>query len=135
VFRRRTDVMLAGTLLGIAVLAAIGFVPRLWMAVALLVAWGLVFAAVMPMRQAYLNSLIDSEVRATVLSFDSLMGSAGAVGAQPVLGRIADAWGYPLSYACSSAIQALAIPFLLLSRRERAPSDAIPRDPPRRPRR
>ena len=62
----------------------------------------------MPVRQAFVNGLIPSEQRATVLSFDSLMGSAGGVVFQPALGRAADAWGYPASYLCSAAIQAVA---------------------------
>jgi len=37
-----------------------------------------------------------------------LMGSAGGVVFQPALGRAADAWGYPASYLCSAAIQAVA---------------------------
>jgi 5-(carboxyamino)imidazole ribonucleotide synthase len=55
-------------------------------------------------RQAYLNGLIQSSERATVLSFDSLLGSAGAAGAQPVLGKVADVWGYPASYVCTAGI-------------------------------
>jgi MFS family permease len=85
--------------------------------------WGLAFAAVAPVRQAYLNGLLDSDHRATVLSFDSMLASAGGVAAQPVLGRVADAGGYPLSYLWSAAIQAAALPFLWLARAERAPSD------------
>jgi len=42
----------------------------------------------MPVRQAFVNGLIPSEQRATVLSFDSLMGSAGGVVFQPALGRV-----------------------------------------------
>jgi MFS family permease len=80
---------------------------------------------VTPVRQAYLNALIPSEHRATVLSFDSLMGSSGGVVIQPLLGRAADAWSYPASYTCSAAIQALAIPFVWLARRERAKGDTI----------
>jgi MFS family permease len=125
VFRRRTSVLLAGAGLGAGALAVIGLVPRFWLAIVLLVLWGLVFAAVTPVRQAYLNDLIESRERATVLSFDSLLGSSGAVGAQPVLGRVADAWGYPLSYVCSAGIQVLSIPFLYLARRERTETDAL----------
>ena len=106
-------------------LAMIGLVPHFWSVIALLVLWGLMFAALTPVRQAYLNGLIASEQRATVLSFDSLLGSSGAVGIQPILGRAADVWGYPASYVCSAAIQALAIPFIWLARRERAATDAI----------
>jgi MFS family permease len=125
VFHRRTSVLLAGTALSVLVLAAIGFTRSFPIAVVLLVLWGLMFAAVTPVRQAYLNDLIASKERATVLSFDSLLSSSGAAGSQPILGRVADVWGYPASYLCCAGIQALALPFLWLARREQAPGDAI----------
>jgi MFS family permease len=122
-FARRTSVLLWGTVLSTAVLAAIGLFPNFWMAIALLVVWGLMFAALTPVRQSYLNGLIRSNERATVLSFDSLLGSAGGVVSQPLLGRSADVWSYPISYTVSAGIQALAIPFIWLARRERAVSE------------
>jgi MFS family permease len=123
IFRRRTSVLLVAITVSTAMLAAMGLVPRFVVVTALLVLWGLMFAAVMPVRQAYLNGLIGSRERATVLSFDSLLGSGGAVIAQPILGRVADAWSYPASYVACAAIQALALPFVWLARRERASSD------------
>ena len=125
-FDRRTSVLLMATLVGATAIAVVGFVPKFWLAIVLLMLWGLVFATVMPVRQAFVNGLIPSEQRATVLSFDSLMGSAGGVVFQPALGRVADAWGYPASYLCSAAIQAVAVPLIWLARRERAESDPIP---------
>ena len=80
--------------------------------IALVVVWALLFAATMPIRQAYLNGLIPSRQRATILSFDSLMSSSGGVWAQPALGRAADAWGYPPTYLISAGISASALPFL-----------------------
>ncbi len=80
------------------------------------------------MRQAYLNGLIPSSQRATVLSFDSMMGSVGGVIAQPALGRVADIGGYGAAYLVSAGIQVLAIPFVLLARRENASSDPIEHD-------
>ena len=77
----------------------------------------------MPIRQAYLNGMIPSRQRATILSFDSLMNSTGGVWAQPVLGRAADVWGYAPSYVLSAGIAALALPPLVLSRRQNAPAD------------
>jgi MFS family permease len=127
-FQRRTSVLLAGTLASSVILATIGFVPSFWLVLILLVLWGLMFAAIMPVRQAYLNGLVASEHRATVLSFDSMLGSSGGVVFQPVLGRAADAWSYPASYAGGAAIQALALPFLWLARRERATADPISAD-------
>jgi MFS family permease len=125
-FSRRTTVLVTAMVLNTVLLAAIALQPGFWLTIGLLTLWGLVFATVMPVRQAFVNDLIPSEQRATVLSFDSFMGSSGGVAFQPVLGRAADVWGYPASYASSAAIQALAIPFMWLARRERAESDPIP---------
>jgi MFS family permease len=85
--------------------------------IGLTVVWGLLFSATMPIRQAFLNDMIPSRQRATILSFDSLMSSAGGAWGQPVLGRAADAWGYAPSYAMCAGIAALGLPFLALSRR------------------
>jgi MFS family permease len=127
IFHRRTSVLLAGTLLSTVMLALIGLLPHFWIAIALLVLWALMVAAITPVRQAYLNGLIASKDRATVLSFDSLLGSSGAVGIQPLLGRAADAWSYPVSFVFSAVIQALALPFVWRARRERAASDSVVR--------
>jgi MFS family permease len=94
-------------------------------AVILLVLWGLLFSAVTPIRQGYINALIPSQQRATVLSFDSLFGSTGGVVLQPVLGKAADVWGYPVSYQLCAVFQIFAIPFTWLARHEGATADVI----------
>jgi MFS family permease len=124
-FSLRTRAMIMGTLAGTLALAVIGLTSSFWVAVSLLVLWAVTFAAIGPIRQAYLNGIIPSEQRATLLSFDSLMGSAGGAVAQPVLGRVADVWSYSASYLVTAAVQIGAIPFLILARREKAPSDLI----------
>jgi MFS family permease len=133
-FQRRTSVLLAAVIATAMVLVAVSLVPTFWAAIVLLVVWGLVFATVMPVRQAFLNGLIPSAQRATVLSFDSLMGSSGGVVFQPLLGRSADAWGYPASYAICGAIQAGAIPLMWLARAEGAEGDRLTAATPTAPR-
>jgi MFS family permease len=122
-FSRRTSVLLAAEGLGAVCILLIGLIANFWVVMGLIVLWGLLFAAAVPIRQAYLNGLIPSEQRATILSFDSLTTSSGGVLAQPVLGRAADAWGYPASYILGSAISAMAVPFIALARRQQAPAD------------
>jgi len=124
-FRRRTDALILGAVIGVCLLVGLGVAPNLWTALALVAVWSLTAAAITPLRQSFLNGEIPSAQRATVLSFDSLMGSAGGVVTQPALGRVADVAGYAASYLASAAIQTLAVPFLLLARRERAASDPI----------
>jgi MFS family permease len=128
-FRRRTDALILGGVLNVALLASIGLIGSFWLALAALTGWALVFAISGPMRQAFMNGLIPSEQRATVLSFDALMGSAGGVVTQPALGRAADVYGYATSFVIASLIEALAIPFALLARREHATSDPIEEEP------
>lgn len=122
--KRRTSVLLTGVLLNCLMLAGIGLTTSFPIAIILLVVWGLIFAARMPVRQAYLNELIPSKQRATVLSFDSLMGSSGGVVIQPVLGKVADVYSYPLSYIGGAAFQALALPFLLFARKTNSKADS-----------
>jgi MFS family permease len=128
-FRNRTSALLAGLLLEIGLLALLGLTGVFWVAVGLLVLWGLAAAATLPIRQAYVNGLIPSEQRATVLSFDNLLGSSGGVVIQPALGKVADVWSYSTSYLVAAGIQVLAVPFLVLARRERASSDPVEVEP------
>jgi MFS family permease len=122
-FRKRTTSLILGALLNAAILGALGLTHAFWLALLLLVAWALVFAAEMPIRQAYLNDMIPSRQRATVLSFESSMGSIGGVVIQPTLGKVADAYNYGASLVVGGAIQLIGAPFLYLSRREHAPAD------------
>jgi MFS family permease len=122
-FRKRTTALIIGGVVSTLILLALGFTDAFWLALLLLVLWGLVFAADLPIRQAYLNDMIPSRQRATVLSFDSLMGSSGGVVVQPVLGRVADVYSYANSFVVGSLIQLLSVPFLVASRRQGAPSD------------
>jgi len=122
-FRRRTSALLLTSALGVVNLALIGLVESFWVVIALIVVWGLLFAATLPIRQSYLNGMIPSKQRATILSFDSLMSSSGGVWTQPVLGRAADAWGYAPSYLIGAGISTLALPCLVLSRRQGARAD------------
>jgi MFS family permease len=124
-FRRRTSALIVTAVLSVVALGLIGVADSFWPVLGLIVVWGLLFAATAPIRQSYLNGLIPSRQRATILSFDSMMSSTGGVWAQPVLGRTADVWGYAPSYLLAAGISILAVPCLALSRRENAPADTL----------
>ncbi|MGF1618188.1 MAG: MFS transporter, partial [Acidimicrobiia bacterium] len=75
--------------------------------------------------QAYLNTVIPSKQRATVLSFASLTGSAGGVVFQPTLGRVADVWSLGIGYVVAGALYVLQLPFLLKVRAMRLDADEV----------
>ncbi len=122
-FTRRTTALIMITFFTALILLLISLVNNFWMAIVLIFLWGLLFAALMPIRQAYLNGIIPSEQRATVLSFDALMGSSGGIVIQPTLGKVADIGGYAMSYMGAALIAAMALPFIALARKEKAKSD------------
>ncbi len=124
-FHRRTSALIVMAALSTLTLLLVGIVKSFWPVIGLTVVWGLLFAATMPIRQTYINGMIPSRQRATILSFDSMMSSSGGVWAQPVLGRAADVWGYAQSYLLTAGIAALAVPCLALSRRQNAPADTV----------
>lgn len=124
IFSRRTTILFVALVLGAISITLMGLATNFWAVILLVLLWALLSAAVTPVRQTYINGIIPSKQRATVLSFDSLMGSSGGVIVQPLLGKTADVWGYPASYVVSGVIQACALPFAWLARRA-ATSDPL----------
>ncbi|VXB26844.1 Predicted arabinose efflux permease, MFS family [Arthrobacter sp. 9AX] len=128
-FRKRTSVLILSGSISTVLLLSLGFTRMFWLALVLLTLWAVIDSAAMPVRQAYVNDMIPSKQRATVLSFASLMGSSGGVVVQPVLGRSADLYGYPVSLALAGIVQSLAVPFLVASRRQGSPADTASPSP------
>jgi MFS family permease len=122
-FARRTTTIIGASLASVVALVVLGVTSMFWLAVVFLVIWGFVFAVAGPIQQSYINDMIPSKQRATVLSFESLFGSLGGVFIQPALGRAADVWGYGTSFVIGGAIQLIGIPFLFASRRQHDPAD------------
>jgi MFS family permease len=123
--KKRTTALILGAVSNTVILTLLGITDAFAIALLLLTVWGLVFAAVIPIRQAYLNDMIPSKQRATILSFDNLMGSSGGVVIQPVLGKSADVWSYGTSFVFGALVQLMAVPFLLKSRRQNSKSDEM----------
>ncbi|MEQ1736483.1 MAG: MFS transporter, partial [Rhodoglobus sp.] len=122
-FKKRTTVLIISGVIGVLLLLGLGFTTNFWIALVILVLWGVASSIDDPIRRAYMNGLIPSSQRATVLSFESLMGNVGGIGIQPALGRVADLSGYAFSLVVGGVISAVAIPFIALSRAQKAPAD------------
>ena len=77
----------------------------------------------MPVRQAFINNIAPSQERATVISFDSMIGGAGATAGQAGLGVYSDRHGYSAAYVAAGTIALLATPFVLAARRFHSEAD------------
>lgn len=124
-FRRRTSMILLSYSLSALLVFIFGLVSNFYFAIFIAVVWAMVLASAMPVRQSLMNKLIPSKQRATVLSFDALMGSTGGVFSQPLLGRSADIWSYGISYLICAVLQLIALPFTLRARQTCNHSDWI----------
>ena len=130
IFAKRTTFFFIATVISVAALAAIAIFSNFYLVLAVFAVWSLIFAATTPIRQSYLNELLPSQQRATILSTDNMLASAGGVFAQPILGKTADIYGYPVSYIGSAIFQFFALPFLALAWSEKARSDPFRVDDP-----
>jgi MFS family permease len=130
----RSGLIITSTVVGSLALIGVGLAERLeipvgfWVAIALLALFSLLSAVAYPVQQAFMNGCIPSEQRATVLSFASLMGSAGGVVAQPALGRVADVFSYGIAYVVAGVLYVLSLPFIIAVRRMGLTADRVTGD-------
>jgi MFS family permease len=78
-----------------------------------------------PVKQAYLHQVIPSEQRATVVSFDSLVESAGGIGGQIGLGYLARAQSIAAGYVTGGVAILAVLPVLVVLRLMKEPADSI----------
>jgi MFS family permease len=122
--RRTTLLLTASTVLGLAA-AGVGLVDSFWPAVGLLLVAMAATGVVTPVQQAYLHAVVPSSERATVVSFVSLVGSAGGIGGSLGLGYLSRAQSVAASYIAGGLATLLALPPLVALRRLRQPADVI----------
>ncbi len=87
VFKKRTSLLITGMAISTAALVLIAVAGNFWLVLLLLSAWSIVFAAIGPVRQSYVNGIVPSEQRATVLSTDNLLNFRGRHGLAACLGK------------------------------------------------
>ena len=130
-FDKRTSVILSQIAFGGVGLVVVGLsewlpIPiGLWVAIAVLAGIALSGSIAAPMQQAYMNEVIPSAQRATVLSFSSLMGSAGGVVIQPALGKVADVYSLGIGYIVAGVITAIQFPYIWAVRRLGLSADLV----------
>jgi MFS family permease len=124
-FHRRTTILLGTVLVSTTMLFLLGLYVNFYLAIIFVAAWAFAFSISEPIYMAFINELIPSKQRATIISFNSLMGSSGGVVFQPVLGRAADMFGYATTYLMSSAVTSCALIFVFLTRSENLKEDQI----------
>ena len=122
---RRTTILLGAAVVHSVTAIGVGLTDSFGLALGLYLVGSAANSAFVPVVQAYLNSVISSERRATVLSLSSLVGSATSMGGQAGLGWLAASRSLGTGYIAGGIAAAFAIPWVVAMRRLGGTPDAI----------
>ena len=109
---RRTTLLLGAAAVQTSAAIAVGLASSFWVAVAALLLMTASVGVTSPVRQAYLHQVVPSEKRATVVSFDSMVSSVGAIGGQVGLGALGEARSVGAAFVAGGVATAAALPLL-----------------------
>lgn len=122
---KRSTLLAWALVVRVAALVGFGLVKNPFLAVAIFAFVGISLGVTGPVKQAYMHQIIPTEQRASVVSFDSMIGNIGGVGGQVGLGALSNSGSIPAGYLVGGALQVLGIPLVFAIRRRREIADAI----------
>ncbi|HEX9410896.1 MAG TPA: MFS transporter [Actinomycetota bacterium] len=130
--RRRTTILLGAASISTAAMVATGAVRYFWITVPVFLLGAVAGGVLQPVRQTYLHRSIPTSERATLVSFDSLMGSLGSVGGQTGLGYLSQERSIPVGFVVGGLATILAVPIFGRLRALNGPADQITAEAPER---
>jgi MFS family permease len=128
--RRRTTILLAGSAVLSAAMVATGAIQFFWVTVPLFLVGAVAEGVLTPVRQAYLHHSIPTSERATLVSFDALVGSVGSIGGQVGLGYLSQERSVPAGFVVGGLATFLALPIFARLRARDEPADRITAEAP-----
>ena len=128
--RRRTTILIGASAVTTATMVATGAIQSFWVTVPIFLIGAVAGGVLQPVRQTYLHSSIPTSERATLVSFDALMGSLGSVGGQAGLGYLSQERSIPAGFVVGGLATVLAIPIFGRLRALNEPADRITAEAP-----
>jgi len=108
-YKKRTTLLLLASTIQIFSIIGVGLSSSFYPALICLIIYTGALGIIQPIRQAFIHDLIQSEERATIISFDSMFGNFGAIVGQTGLGYLAK----QLSYSAAYVIGGIGIVFVI----------------------
>jgi MFS family permease len=130
--RRRTTIMLGASAIMSSAMVGTGAVQSFWITVPIFLLGAVAFGIQQPVRQTYLHASIPTSERATLVSFDSLLGSLGSVGGQTGLGYLSQERSIPAGFVLGGLTTFLTLPLFARLRALEEPADRITAEAPER---
>jgi MFS family permease len=110
-------------------MVAVGTIQLFWVAVPMFLLAAVVAGFLFPVRQTYLHAVIPTEQRATLVSFDALLGSLGSVGGQTGLGYLSRVRSIPDGFVVGGLATGIVVPLYLLLRARSDQADVVRGEP------
>jgi len=123
--RRRTTLLLGAAAVQTSAAIVVGLAGSFWVALVGLLIVTASAGVTSPVRSAYLHQVVPSEQRATVVSFDSMVSSAGGIGGQVGLGALGEARSVGSAFVVGGLATTAALPLLGRLRRLGGTPDLI----------
>jgi MFS family permease len=130
--RRRTTILLGASAATTATMVATGVIRSFWVTVPVFLLGAVAGGVLEPVRQTYLHSSIPTSERATLVSFDSLVGSLGSIGGQTGLGYLSQERSVPAGFVVGGLATILVLPIFGRLRALNEPADRIEAEAPER---
>ena len=111
--RRRTTILLGASAVFTLAMVGTGAIRTFWVTVPIFLVGAVAGGVLRPIRQTYLHLSIPSTERATLVSFDSLVGSLGSVGGQAGLGYVSQERSIPAGFVLGGLATLLILPIYL----------------------
>ncbi len=128
--RRRTTILLGASAATTATMVATGAIQSFWITVPVFLLGAVAGGVLQPIRQTYLHQSIPTSERATLVSFDSLVGAVGSVGGQTGLGYLSQERSVPAGFVVGGLATVLALPIFSRLRALNEPADRITTEEP-----
>jgi MFS family permease len=129
--RRRTSILLVAGAVTTSTMVATGVIRSFWVTVPVFLLGAVAGGVLQPVRQTYLHRSIPTSERATLVSFDSLVGSLGSVGGQTGLGYLSQERSIPAGFVVGGLATILTLPLYWRLRALGQPADRITTEPDR----
>jgi MFS family permease len=130
--RRRTTILLTTSAALSATMVATGAIQYFWVTVPVFLLGAVAAGVEEPVRQTYLHHSIPTSERATLVSFDALVGSLGSIGGTTGLGYLSQVRSVPAGFVVGGLATLLALPIFARLRSLNQRADRITADAPER---
>jgi MFS family permease len=122
---RRTTLLLWASAVQTVAAIGVGLAGSFWLAVILFLVVAAAIGITGPVKQAYIHEMVPSGQRASVVSFDSMMGNAGGVLGQSGLGYLSRVRSIEEGYVAGGLATVLILPLIIVLRLLREPTDIL----------